>query len=327
VKGIIHGSLKIVHCANFSESKNGAVFYAIDRKISNGLIRNGHFVYDFSYREIAKSLAFFKSKKFGAKKMNQALIKVIDNIKPDLLLLGHSEIVFNDTLDEIKRIYPNMKVAMWWVDPFDNIGHIHHRIKYLDAFFATTDPLYFGKLFKTKTSFFYIPNLCDNSIETKKSFENKDHKYDLIFIGRDDENRREFIQQLNGLKNINYKHFGASRDTLVLGNDFLELLYQSKMAVNYSRFNDISLYSSDRVVQLAGQGVLVFTPRIPNFETLFTEEEVVYFDDFNDLEQKVSYYLKHENERVKIARAGHKKAHEIFNETVVTHHMLEKIYN
>lgn len=320
-------TLKIVHCANFSESKNGAVFYAIDRKISNGLIRNGHFVYDFSYREVAKSLAFFKSKKLGAKKMNQALIKVIDSIKPDLLLLGHSEIVFNDTLDEIKRIYPDLKIVMWWVDPFDNIDHIHRRIKYLDAFFATTDPLYFDKLFKTKTSFFYIPNLCDNSIETQKSFENKDHKYDLIFIGRDDENRREFIQKLNGLKNINYKHFGASRDTLVLGNDFLELLSQSKMAINYSRFNDISLYSSDRIVQLVGQGVLVFTPRIPNFDKLFTEEEVVYFDDFNDLEQKVSYYLKHENERIKVAQAGHKKAHELFNEKIVTYQMLEKIYN
>lgn len=51
-------SFKIVHCANFSESKNGDVFYAIDRIISNGLIRNNHFVYNFSYREVSKSLNF-----------------------------------------------------------------------------------------------------------------------------------------------------------------------------------------------------------------------------------------------------------------------------
>ena len=56
-------SLKIVHCANFSESKLGQVFYSIDRKITNGLIRNGHFVYDFSYREVAKNSTFLKRKK------------------------------------------------------------------------------------------------------------------------------------------------------------------------------------------------------------------------------------------------------------------------
>lgn len=320
-------NLRVVHCANFSESKNGAVYYAIDRKISNGLIRNGHFVYDFSYREIAKNASFLKRKRIGAKKMNEKLIETIGNIKPDLLLLGHTELVYTSTLKSIKESFPHIKIAMWWVDPFENISHIHNRIPLLDAFFATTDPVYYQSLFKEKTNFYYMPNLCDDSIETYKSFENENHDYDLIFIARNDENRREFTQQLNGFKNINYKHFGTSRDTLVFGNDFLELLFQSKMAINYSRFNDISLYSSDRIVQLAGQGVLVFTPKIPNFEKLFTEEEVVYFDDFNDLEQKVSYYLKYEDERVKIAQAGHKKAHEVFNEKVVTLQMLEKIYN
>jgi len=59
--------LKIVHCANFSESKYGAVYYAIDRKISNGLIRNGHFVYDFSYRKSRKTPLSLKVKNLESK--------------------------------------------------------------------------------------------------------------------------------------------------------------------------------------------------------------------------------------------------------------------
>ncbi len=320
-------SLKIVHCANFSESKNGAVYYAIDRKISNGLIRNGHFVYDFSYREIARNATLFRRKKAGAKKMNQKLLETINNIKPDLLLLGHSELVTASTLKRIKESFPHIKIAMWWVDPFENISHIHNRLLLLDAFFATTDPEYYQSLFKEKTNFYYMPNLCDASIESSKSFENENHQYDLIFIGREDKNRIEFIAKLNGLQGIKYKLFGNTEDSLVLGNEYLQLLYNAKMAINYSRYNDISLYSSDRLIQLTAQGVLVFTPRIPNLDTIFGEDEVIYFDDFQDLENKIQYYLNNDIERVKIAKAGYNKAHSIFNEKKVTKSIIDSIYD
>ncbi|HSQ87817.1 hypothetical protein, partial [Romboutsia sp.] len=175
-------SLKVVHCANFSESKLGQVFYSIDRKITNGLIRNGHFVYDFSYREVAKNSTFLKRKKLGTKKMNQKLIDTILNINPDLLLLGHCELVYASTLKKIKESFPNIKIAMWWVDPFDRITHINDRLPYLDTFFATTSPKYYKQFFTNRTNFEYMPNMCDDSIETLKAFENKAHDYDLIFI-------------------------------------------------------------------------------------------------------------------------------------------------
>jgi len=318
--------MKIVHIANFSESKNGAVYYAIDRKLTNGLIRNGHFVYDFSYREISKALTFFKSKKPGAKKMNKALLKCIDNIKPELILLGHSELVYDETLSTIKKRYPDIKIAMWWVDPFDNISHICSRIPLLDAFFATTDPEYYHTLFTEKTKFFYLPNVCDDSIEQNRSYENIEHQYDLIFIGRDDKKRKDFIDKLNNLENINFKQFGHTKNDLILGNDYMDLLYNSKMAINYSRYNDISLYSSDRIVQLTAQGVLTFTPRIPNMEKLFSEEEVVYFEDFEDLRHKLKYYNTHDTERIKIAKAGYKRAHKEYNSTLVTKQMLNEIF-
>ncbi|WP_024954289.1 hypothetical protein [Sulfurospirillum arcachonense] len=134
-------NIKIVHCANFSESKNGSVYYSIDRKMSNGLIRNGHFVYDFSYREIAKNSTFCKNKKFGTKHVNSKLIETIKNIEPDLLLLGHSE---------LKKM--NIEESI---------------IKKCD----------------------YLPNFCDESIDTFKAYEQKNHKYDLLLIGRYDKEK------------------------------------------------------------------------------------------------------------------------------------------
>lgn len=319
-------SLKIVHCANFSESKFGQVFYAIDRKITNGLIRNGHFVYDFSYREVARNVTFLKRKKMGAKKMNEKLLETINNIKPNLLLLGHSELVDSNTLKGIKESFPNIKIAMWWVDPFDRISHINDRLPYLDAFFATTSVEYYKQFFTNKTNFFYMPNMCDDSIETLKAFENKEYNYDLIFIGRNDANRKDFITNLLNMKEIHFKIFGNDRKSLIFGQNFLDTIIQSRMTINYSRYNDIPLYSSDRVIQLLAQGSLVFSPKIPEFETLFLEDEIIYFDDFDDLKKKLIFYKNNDKERIKVSKKGWEKAHTFFNSTIVTKKMIENIF-
>ena len=185
-------NLKIVHCANFSESKYGSVFYSIDRKMSNGLIRNGHFVHDFSYREVAKNSTIFKSKKFGVKHVNNALIKTVKNINPDLLLLGHSELIEDATLLTIKQLFPKIKIAMWWVDLIFNLKNITSRLKLIDNFFITTDPYELKRInidesIINKCS--YMPNFCDESIDTYKSYEQKNYKHDLLFIGRYDKTR------------------------------------------------------------------------------------------------------------------------------------------
>ena len=319
-------NLRIVHCANFSESKFGKVFYSIDRKISNGLIRNGHFVYDFSYREIAKNLTFLKRKKLGAKKMNKKLLETIQNVNPDLLLLGHSELVHTSTLKQIKESFPHIKIAMWWVDPFDRIAHINDRLPYIDTFFATTSPEYYKQFFTNRTNFEYMPNMCDDSIETLKAFENQRYDYDLIFIGRSDDNRKDFIDNLSNLENINFKIFGDNRKSLVFGEEFLNTLTRSKMTVNYSRYNDIPLYSSDRIIQLLAQGSLVFSPKIPGFDTLFAEDEIVYFNDLDDLKEKLIFYKDNEEKRIEISKQGWEKAHRLFNSTIVTEEMLKVIF-
>lgn len=319
-------NLKVVHCANFSESKFGQVFYSIDRKITNGLIRNGHFVHDFSYREIAKNLTFLKRKKLGAKKMNEKLLETISNIEPDLLLLGHSELVYTSTLKKIKESFPYIKIAMWWVDPFDRIAHINDRLPYLDTFFATTSPEYYKQFFTKRTHFFYMPNMCDDSIETLKAFENKQYEYDFIFIGRNDANRKDFITKLLDMKEINFDIFGHHKDSLIFGQKFLNTIARSKMSVNYSRYNDIPLYSSDRVIQLLAQGSLVFSPKIPEFDTLFSEDEVIYFDDFDDLKEKLLFYKNNDEERIEVSKKGWEKAHTFFNSTIITQKMLEDIF-
>lgn len=322
--------LRIVHCANFSESKFGAVYYAIDRKLSNGLIRNGHFVYDFSYREVAKNSTFFKSKKFGIKNTNNALLETIQNIEPDLLLLGHSELITKETLIKAKELFPQMKIAMWWVDWIYNLNNILERLDLIDHFFITTDPKELLKMDIEKKLYSkcsYMPNFCDSSIDIHKSFESKKYDYDVLFIGRYDKEREVFINFLkNTFSHLKLGLFGLNKQTIISGNRYLKILGSSKIGINYNRKNDISMYSSDRIIHLMANGILVFSPRIPNIEMIIAEDEIVYFDNNEDFQNKLNYYLEHDDERIKIAKKGWLKAHQYFNEKVIAKNIIDTIY-
>lgn len=323
-------SLKIVHCANFSESKNGSVYYSIDRKMSNGLIRNGHFVYDFSYREIAKSATILKSKKFGITPLNKALIKTIINIKPDLLLLGHSELIEDETLLKIKELQPNIKIAMWWVDWVFNLKNISSRLKIIDNFFITSDPNELKRMNVEKEIIKkceYMPNFCDSSIDTFKAYEQENHAYDLLFIGRYDKEREGFINFIKKtFSDLNLGLFGLDKTSIISGNDYFEAISSAKIGINYSRNNDISMYSSDRIIHLMANGVLVFSPKIPNFDKIFTDNEIVYFENTKDFEKKVRYYLDNPEQRKTIAKNGWEKAHSYFNEKIITKNILCKTF-
>ncbi len=49
------------------------------------MIQNGHFVYDFSYRDVERNSRFLGIKDSGLKKMNQKLINICKNINDNKL--------------------------------------------------------------------------------------------------------------------------------------------------------------------------------------------------------------------------------------------------
>jgi len=61
-----------------------------------------------------------------------------------------------------------------------------------------------------------------------------------------------------------------------------------------------------RMYEATGAGALLLTDGKGRRE-LFTDREVVYYDDIDDAIEKVQYYLNNEQERLKIARAGQKR--------------------
>ena len=325
--------MRIVHASNHSLRKYGLTYYSVDRKFSLALQRNGHFVYDFSDRDVARMESVFKSKNLGRKKLNRVLLETIDNIQPDLLLLGHTERFDENCLREARFKFPEMKIAQWYVDAVwtnEFKTFITNRLPFVDAFFMTSSPEsipYIENIEKSKL--FFIPNPSDITIESDKAFENELFDYDVIYCGRDDpaSSRGEFLRAFQDkLKSnaINGRFWGCLGNPPISGRSYYNELSKAKMGLNLSRgINSYKLYSSDRIAQLMGEGLLVFNEENSYLKKLYPDDSIVYYKDLNDIVEKILFYLSNWHEGKLIAQRGYNLAHTDFSADVIARYIVE----
>ena len=84
---------------------------------------------------------------YGSNTLNDKLIKTCYHFKPDLIVLGHADIISIDVLYNLKKDYSNLKITQWFLDPLNKNGPDYFkRIKILDkseilnSGFLTTSP-------------------------------------------------------------------------------------------------------------------------------------------------------------------------------------------
>ena len=326
--------MKIIHIANFHLNKFGSTFYYTDRKISNGFIRSGHYVYDFSYRDEARNASLLKRKKMGAKKMNKRIIELCYNINPDFIMFGKAEMVNIETLRTIKQSFPKIKTALWHVDAIyydKEIKHITNQLEFLDAVFITTGGKNLDIIrnqYPQKT--FFFPNPVDSSIDYHKNFLYEKFKYDVVFCGRDRNRieRRKYFKEISTIANkkLNFSFNGVLDKPIKTGNNYLKTLSQAPMGLNISDRFDIEYYSSDRVAQLTGNGLCTFSPYVPHFEKLYNEKEMVYYKNTNELIEKLIFYKENPQERKKIAQAGWQRAQQDYNSTRIAQYLIDATF-
>ncbi|APW66140.1 hypothetical protein LPB137_09875 [Poseidonibacter parvus] len=331
-------NLRILHCANFSTFKNGEAYYSMDRKISHGFIQNGHMVYEFSYRDIAKAQRFLGLKKRSIEKMNKDLVDHCINIRPNILLLGKCELVSLESLEKIKKLLPDIKIIQWYVDFINKENNdFFSKFKYIDVFLQTTGTglLELSKKYKN-TIFSYIPNITDPNFDVNIDIKKE---YDVLYIARDhkEDNRYKFALLLNEFckkENINLKMYGSLGNPYVFGNDYYKEISKARIAINFNREDLIDTYNhnkilgtSDRMNHFIGSKTCTFSPKIIDLDKLYKDNEhVVYFESSKECFEKLLKILNDESYN-NIASDGQLKAYEISNSKRVTNYMLNLINN
>ena len=95
------------------------------------------------------------------------------------------------------------------------------------------------------------------------------------------------------------------------------------MGLNLSRGLATKHYSSNRIASLMGNGLLTFVDKKTQLNDMFGKNEIVIYENINDLTNKINFYKKNDNLRSKIAAAGRKKYFKLFNELRTTKYIVD----
>lgn len=342
--------MRILHVGNGNEKHRGQRFYDVGRKLNNGLIRNGHNVLFFSDRDVARASNIFGSSRSqkGMRAANERLIETAEHFKPEFLLFGHADIITSETVKNIRGMFPNAPAAQFNVDPifFDStISNIHRKLAVVDATFVTTGGPILKKATRPGHRAFYMPNPIDTSIETFRCHERDDQAFDLFYAVRATTTtgdyrgnyRLDLPRQLKAeVPELRCHFHGFDGAPEIFGTHFYRALGSCKMGLNLSHIQTTKagairlaepeekyLYSSDRISQYLGNGLLTFTMDGNGLERLFSADELVTFADADDLKKKLRHFLNNDSERMRMAANGWRKAQTLHNERLVAQYIVE----
>lgn len=325
--------MKIVHASHFSIRKGGANFYAVQYKLSDGLTRLGHFVFPYSDRDMASAHPL-RIRGLGAGQANRKLEEICDKIRPDLLLLGHCPMIRPETITTIRAKYPAMRVAHWNCDGLfvpHNLARLKMLAPLVDASFVTTAGPDMHDVIASGGRVAYMPNPVDKSIESLRAFERSDAPNDLVFLTGSnpyDAEKQVILDAIRSrLPDLRFDIRGRYGVPGAYGADLFEALANARMGLNLSSRNDVYLYSSDRMSQLMGSGLLTFVDRRTRFSEIFAGDELVTYEGSDELIERLDYYRRHDDERRAIAERGWRRVHEIFNETIVAQWILDVTFD
>ncbi|MFB6212411.1 MAG: glycosyltransferase [Candidatus Magasanikbacteria bacterium] len=254
------------------------------------------------------------------------LIKKVDKINPDIILIIKGWIIRPDTLKEIKKQHPN--IALFHLNPDNPFNTWHHGNS--NSWIRSSIPIYDSHFFwgkflieklksKRAKRVDYLPFGYDPDLHYPAKISNKEKEYygsDIAFVGSWDEEREEWLSSL-----IDYdlkiwgNHWEKAPSELqekwqgepVYGEEFSKVCNASKINLNFIRKQNRPAHNM-RTFEVPACSGFLLSERTKESKGFFEEEvEADYFSTKGELRNKIKYYLENSQERKNISKNGRKK--------------------
>ena len=257
-------------------------------------------------------------------KINSSLAKRAAEFKPDYIFILKGEPIYMSTLEQLKN-ETNARLFNWFGDdPWEFPVFSGKVANYYDYFF-TYDP-YSVDLYR-KIGQNNAHHLCygydvelTGSLEITESDKAK-YSCDVAFIGSHYPKREELLRKIKdkydvkiwgrGWKNSSCSDVYAG--SALYGTDMLKAMKCVKILVNIHKGFEEGVEASGeglnlRVLEGTACGSFQITNRQADLPNRFEiDSEIVSFDNWQEAEEKIDYYLAHDSERNEIAESGFKR--------------------
>ncbi len=260
-------------------------------------------------------------------RINRQLIRLAEEIKPDVILLHVALPIFPST---VERLAKQTWVSTYFIDnPFGSYGtrsyfryfqktlpyaHSHHVNRLVNVSDYQERGYQRVKLLRM----YYLP-----WVHRRLDLPPDQPKHDIVFIGHGANDQRiGYVKALldAGLDVQIYgpaegwTEFLSPEDLSkmqpiqpIRGDDYARLIAASKICLCFFSQANRDTYTG-RVFEITAIGGFLMCQRTDDMLTMFEEDaEAVYFSSPEELVEKCRYYLEHEADRQRIQEAGHRR--------------------
>lgn len=258
--------------------------------------------------------------------LNKKLLPAIAQYQPDLLWIEKAFTIWLSTYQKIKFNFPKLKIVYY---SEDDIYVPNNRSVYLRQSLSLFDVVYTTKPRNLKE----LPTLGAKKVFCIfQAYDCNVHKpielsleecqkwgTDVGFVGMFEKERAETMLFLarQGVKvriwGLNWQPWQHKHPNLLvegkpaLNKDFVKVINSTRINLNFLRKANRDRHTSRSLEIPACQGFML-AERTEEHLQLFEEgKEAEFFNSPNELLEKVKYYLTHEEERQRLAKAGLKR--------------------
>jgi spore maturation protein CgeB len=305
-------------------------------KLSKGFIRLGHDARIFSYRKALLHKNPLKSKTFSRyffkSKADNLLVEQIRNYKPDIIYVNFARHLDAETIERARVAAPSAVFVGVDADPWPKLHPYKIEMaKKLDILTATNDGEFLQDYREAGVKLcVFMPNMCDPDVDRRYEV-GAEWKTDILWTGTARHHadfgknfREELVNRL--AQRSNCILYGCCGRPQIGGQDYLYAISGAKIGVNVNAYSSVRLCHSDRLTHYLSCGTLVLANRFLDSDLLFKDgQHLRYFDGVDEFFDLADWYLSHETERKKIADAGMRRVHKLFNCEIIAKCILDLI--
>ena len=308
--------------------------FDVCRKLSLAATRDDHLVVEFSDRAVARIGGPLRPDWAGRR-----FLQVVDELKPELILLHFADRIDNTALTEARALSPGVVIVDVNIDPIDtakNQRRLALRKGVADALFVTTAEPALGAHVEGRAFAAYLPNPVDPAIETGRGFENEDPAFDLLFTASDAGPREvgdERLAPADALARLRARVPDLRLTTPGVGEPqargygYFQALASARAGWSLSRRASLPLYASDRMVHYFGWGLAVLADRRAGFERFYGPDACLFYDDLEGLAAAVRALKADDAAARAIARAGWGHTWALFSSDRVLRYVFAQLFD
>lgn len=318
--------MRIVFVGPGFRFKHRFFYYSFYKMLLSGFYRTDNLISFLSDRDTADSF-MMGWRAAGVPLARRYLLETCRELKPDLLVWCHADIIDLQTLETIKQEH-GTKICLVDCDyldvsaPKSAVRRLNRVKSVIDAAFFTTAGRRLAEAGEVFENSFFVPNPLDPGAFT--FFEQRDRPLDVGYVsngrGRSNATLRYLKEQ-----ELNVEVRGGKKEKSLYGAAFEAFLCSAKAGLIDSLYNE-DMYSSDRLAQVFGAGCLAMIPRSIGLQKYIGGDEALFFDEPAELADRLRQLFA-SDQWYDMAQRGREAYLSQFNSKRVADYIIEKTLN